>query len=161
MLSLLPLVGALPSVGVEPVRKVTFRQTPEMKELAERVRQIGNEMYPKILALLGDNTAKLPRQFDIVFKKKLSRPELRDIGTLEGCVKGMNGTVVYLNAESLAWNSTNLDIFLHEMAHVGILLRAPDNVKAQFPQPARESLSEFKAVETHGELMGFVKDAMG
>ena len=38
-------------------------------------------------------------------------------------------------------------------AHVGILFRAPDNVKAQFPQ--------FKAVETYGELMGLVKGAMG
>ena len=38
-------------------------------------------------------------------------------------------------------------------AHVGILFRAPDNVKAQFPQ--------FKAVESYGELMGLVKGAMG
>ena len=38
-------------------------------------------------------------------------------------------------------------------AHVGILFRAPDNVKAQFPQ--------FKAVETYEELMGLVKGAMG
>ena len=48
-------------------------------------------------------------------------------------------------------------------ARVGILFRArraevgrrraPDNVKAQFPQ--------FKAVETYGELMGLVKAAMG
>ena len=38
-------------------------------------------------------------------------------------------------------------------AHVGFLFRAPDNVKAQFPQ--------YKAVETYGELMGLVKGAMG
>ena len=38
-------------------------------------------------------------------------------------------------------------------AHVGLLFRAPDNVKAKFPQ--------FKAVETYGELMGLVKGAMG
>jgi hypothetical protein len=45
--------------------------------------------------------------------------------------------------------------------HVGLRFRAPDNVKTELPQPARESLSEFKAAETYGELMGFVKDAMG
>jgi len=38
-------------------------------------------------------------------------------------------------------------------AHVGILFRAPDNVKRQSAQ--------FKAVETYGELMGLVKTAMG
>ena len=38
-------------------------------------------------------------------------------------------------------------------AHVGILFRAPANMKAKFPQ--------FKAVETYGELMGLVKGAMG
>ena len=38
-------------------------------------------------------------------------------------------------------------------AHVGILFRAPDNVKAQFPQ--------FKAVEAYADLMKLVKDAMG
>ena len=37
-------------------------------------------------------------------------------------------------------------------AHVGILFRAPDNVKEKFPQ--------FKAVETYGELMELVKGAM-
>ena len=51
------------------VCKVDFSEAPEMKELAERARQVGNEMYPKVLALLADDTAKLPRQFDIVFKK--------------------------------------------------------------------------------------------
>ena len=38
-------------------------------------------------------------------------------------------------------------------AHVGFLFRAPENVKAQFPQ--------FKAVETYAELMGLIKGAMG
>ena len=55
--------------------------------------------------------------------------------------------------------------------HVGFLFRAcraevgrrraPENVKRQFAQPARESLSEFKAVETYEELMKLVKGAMG
>ena len=38
-------------------------------------------------------------------------------------------------------------------AHVGFLFRAPDNVKAKFPQ--------FNAVESYAELMKSVKGAMG
>ena len=38
-------------------------------------------------------------------------------------------------------------------ARVGILFRAPDNVKAQFPH--------FKAVESYADLMKLVKGAMG
>ena len=38
-------------------------------------------------------------------------------------------------------------------ANVGFLFRAPDNVKAQFPQ--------FKAVEAYADLMKLIKQAMG
>jgi len=38
-------------------------------------------------------------------------------------------------------------------AHVGILFRAPENVKQQFPQ--------FKAVEAYADLMKLIKEAMG
>jgi len=37
-------------------------------------------------------------------------------------------------------------------ADVGYLFRAPDNVKSEFPQ--------FKAVETHAELLGVVREAL-
>jgi len=37
-------------------------------------------------------------------------------------------------------------------AHVGLLFRAPENVKQQFPQ--------FKAVETYSDLMKLIKEAM-
>ena len=37
-------------------------------------------------------------------------------------------------------------------AHIGILFRAPENVKKQFPQ--------FKAVEAYGDLMKLIKQAM-
>ena len=60
-----------PQAGKAFVRKVDFSQTPELKDLAERARQIGNEMYPKVLALLADDPSKLPQHFDIVFKKYL------------------------------------------------------------------------------------------
>jgi len=38
-------------------------------ELAEHARQFGNEMYPKVLALLADDNSRSPHQFDILFKK--------------------------------------------------------------------------------------------
>ena len=48
----------------------------------------------------------------------------------------------------MAGDSFNDTAMLTE-AHVGILFRAPDNVKAQFP--------EFKAVESYADLMKLVK----
>ena len=99
------------SVGADTpsVRSVDYSRTPEMKELAEHARQLGDEMYPKVLALLADETAKLPHQFDIVFKKRTWR--------------GMGGVTlgarVRLNAGWLANNPASLDaILIHEMAHV-------------------------------------------
>jgi hypothetical protein len=53
------------------VRKVDIHQVPEMKELAAHARQFGNEMYPKVLALLVDDPSTLPHQFDILFKNIL------------------------------------------------------------------------------------------
>src|SRR6266705_2916560 len=58
-----------------------------------------------------------------------------------------------LNYHVIAAGDSFNDTAMLTEAHVGILFRAPDNVKAQFPQ--------FKAVETYGELMGLVKRAMG
>src|SRR5437667_779545 len=47
-------------IGTEKghVRNVDFSQTPEIRELADYARRIGNEMYPKILALLADDSSK-------------------------------------------------------------------------------------------------------
>src|SRR5256885_2357440 len=99
------------SVGADApsVRKVDYSRTPEMKELAEHARQLGDEMYPRVLALLADDAAKLPQQFDIVFNKRTWR--------------GMGGVTlgarVRLNAGWLANNPASLDaILIHEMAHV-------------------------------------------
>jgi len=41
------------------VRKVVYSQTPEMKQLAERARRLGNEVYPKILTLFDDDTSQV------------------------------------------------------------------------------------------------------
>ena len=94
--------------GRASVRKVDFSEVPEVKELAERARRIGNEMYPKILALLADGSTKLPRQFDIVFRKHL-------VGNFGQTV----GATINLRAEWFAKNPTDLDqTLIHEMAHV-------------------------------------------
>lgn len=91
------------------VRNVDFNQASEMKELAEKARQIGNEVYPKILTLLAGDTSKAPRRLDIVFKKHTS-------GGAPGVT---NGRRIRLNAGWLANYPVYLDVVLsHEMAHV-------------------------------------------
>jgi len=97
------------------VRKVVYSQTPEMKQLAERARRLGNEVYPKILTLFEDDTlnSKSPRQFDIIFKKRLKghHPATTKLKT------------IYLSAESfveiLRSEPSEVDgLLIHEMAHV-------------------------------------------
>jgi len=51
-----------------------------------------------------------------------------------------------------AGDSFNDTAMLSE-ANVGFLIHAPENVKKQFPQ--------FKAVESHGELLKLIKEAVG
>ena len=94
--------------GNASVRKVDFSEAPALKELADHARRVGNEMYPKILALLAADSSKLPRQFDIVFKKSL-------VGNFGQSV----GTTINLRAEWFAKNPTDLDEkLIHEMSHV-------------------------------------------
>ena len=98
-----------PSADKAFVRKVDFSRAPELKDLAERARRIGNEMYPKVLALLADDTSNLPHQFHIVFKRHTS-------GGAPGTTLG---TTIRLNAGWLANSPVYLDTVLgHEMAHV-------------------------------------------
>src|SRR6266487_2190982 len=94
--------------GKASVRMVDFSEAPEARALAERARQIGNETYPKILTLLAADSSKLPRQFDIVFKKNL-------VGNFGQTV----GTTINLRAEWFAKNPSDLDeTLIHEMSHV-------------------------------------------
>jgi len=58
-----------------------------------------------------------------------------------------------LNYHVIAAGDSFNDTAMLTEAHVGLLFRAPENVKAKFAQ--------FKAVETYEELMGLVKAAMG
>ena len=95
--------------GKAPVRKVDFSGAPEVKELAERTRQVGNEMYPRVLAVLADDTSKLPQQFVVVFKRR----------TWRGMPGVTLGTRIRLNAGWVAKNPAGLDmVLIHEMAHV-------------------------------------------
>src|SRR5437773_7936733 len=95
--------------GKVSVRKVDFSEAPEMKELAERTRRIGNAMYPRVLEVLGADTAKLPKQFDIIFKKQ----------TWRGNPGVTFGRRIRLNADWVSKNPAGLDmILIHEMAHV-------------------------------------------
>jgi hypothetical protein len=89
--------------GADSVRKVDFNQTPDMKELAEHARGIGNELYPKVLALMDDGSARLPRQFDIIFKKHI---EVRQAVHAMGFVKSGN---IYLSADWFTTGPTNQD----------------------------------------------------
>ena len=91
------------------VRKVDIHQASEVKELAEHARQFGNEMYPKVLALLVDDHSTLPHQFDILFKKH----------TWRGMPGVTLGTRIRLNAGWSAKNAVGLDaVLVHEMTHV-------------------------------------------
>jgi len=57
-----------------------------------------------------------------------------------------------LNYHVIAAGDSFNDTAMLSEAHVGILFRAPDNVKNQF--------SQFKAVETYNELMNLIKESM-
>jgi hypothetical protein len=96
-----------------PVRRVSYDETPELKPLAEHARQIGNEVYPKLAALLNGDVAAAPEQFDIVFKRRLP-------GNNQGSTIG---ATIYLNAGYWKTNDSNVasrfeQVLIHEMGHV-------------------------------------------
>jgi hypothetical protein len=107
------------------VRKVDWRQAPGMKDLAERARKIGDEAYPKILALLVDDVSTAPQQFDIIFMP------LRSRNTGQTHLKSGNtkDAKVFINADYFSTNSAGLHwvgrdpanfefVLVHELAHV-------------------------------------------
>jgi hypothetical protein len=49
--------------GPAYVGKVDFSAAPQMKALAERARQTGNQMYPSVCALLADGNWDFPLMF--------------------------------------------------------------------------------------------------
>ena len=58
-----------------------------------------------------------------------------------------------LNYHVISGGDSFNDTAMLSEAHVGLLFRAPENVKQQFPQ--------FKAVEAYADLMKLIKAAMG
>jgi phosphoserine / homoserine phosphotransferase len=58
-----------------------------------------------------------------------------------------------LNYRVIAGGDSFNDTAMLTEAHVGFLFRAPENVKAQFPQ--------FKAVEAYADFLNLIKGAMG
>ncbi|MBI5383609.1 MAG: hypothetical protein HZA90_02870 [Verrucomicrobia bacterium] len=83
-----------------------------MKALAERARQLGNTLYPKVCALLADGDTKFPRQFDLQFKKRLPNGNTAD--SPPNRVR-LNAT----HARMFRDKPGMLDqVLIHEMAHV-------------------------------------------
>jgi hypothetical protein len=87
------------------------RDAPEAQALAERARQIGNDVYPQIRALLDDGKSYLPRQFDIVIREHLGAGnEPSGVACRE---------TVFLNAGWLIDHPEAVEhVMIHEMAHV-------------------------------------------
>src|SRR4051812_10554457 len=69
------------------VREPDISQTPEMAAFAKEARQLCDEVYPKILNLMAEDPAKLPQQFDLIFRHGQSEPGLTA------------GTKVYLSSD--------------------------------------------------------------
>jgi hypothetical protein len=133
--------------GKAPVCIVDFRAVPEAKELAEHARRIGNELYPRILVLLLDDTTKAPRQVKVVFTQHAGVP------TLMGDESGgyTRGNRIYLGVDWLTNSPDYLDSYLaHEMAHV-----AQDYKSSKTPAHWMEGIADyvrFKLGYTNGWL---------
>jgi hypothetical protein len=126
--------------SMDAVRRVDFRECPECRELADRARKLGNEVYPRVLALLADGTAKLPTQFDIVFKKEIIEANPDDFTDVAGYVRGRKGTTIFLNADWFTTRPTNFEaILVHEMAHVA------QRYSSSAPQYWTEGMADYVA----------------
>jgi hypothetical protein len=106
----------LAPTGTKSVRSVDFHDAPEAQALAERARLIGDDVYPRILALLDDGKSKLPRQFDLVLREHLGRPSNDDGAAPSGVACR---ETVFLNASWFCDHPEALEhVMIHEMAHV-------------------------------------------
>lgn len=90
------------------VRSVDVSAAPELAMMVERVRQVGDHVYPHILALLEDESTKSPRQFDVRFSVKP-----------DGHPGETTGLTITLQAAWLRNNPADLErLLVHEMTHV-------------------------------------------
>src|SRR5579863_206304 len=94
------------------VRRVDFSQAPEMKVLAERARQTGNRMYPKVAALLAAGCRDFPGHFDICVKKQLVSQRVAETRLTEICLDA--GYLPLFKEDPDAFDQ----MLVHEMAHV-------------------------------------------
>lgn len=111
--------GCARHLATTPVRNVRFLGVTENTNAAERVRALGDRIYPKIVELLGNRPSESPRRFDIVFTS------LTSSNTAE-----TRGATLYLNSDYflrtpgkpvfwLARYPEYADIvFVHELVHV-------------------------------------------
>jgi hypothetical protein len=111
-----PSNGAL--AAKPPVRKVDYRRAPEMQELAARAQKLGNEMYPKVCALLLNDSARPPAQFDIVFER---------LAGGEAAATSILRKRIFINSAYFT-NQATVDMafdktLVHELAHVATQTR--------------------------------------
>jgi hypothetical protein len=143
---LLLLAGFSVVAQSECVRKVDFKDAPEMKDLAAQIRQVGNEVYPEVLALLSDGKSNLPRQFDVVIKRRL--PSDYPASSV--------GRKIYINAHSFTSSGTDSEflqrnpglvrtILIHEMAHV-----AQQYKRSKAPLFWREGVADYVRYKLDG-----------
>jgi hypothetical protein len=130
----LTLIGVSLRCPAGSVRNVDFREAPEMRDLAERARRTGDEVYPKILVLLADETTKSPRQFDIVFTRRLK----------SFAAGATQGSKISLNAAWLALHPEDLDQLLaHEMTHVAQKYRFAPFYRTRAPAWWEEGIASY------------------
>jgi hypothetical protein len=99
----------------EPVRAVIFKGAPEIPDLAERARKVGNDCYPKVLQVLGEKPSEALAHFDIVFQNHASMKTLMNDASGGYMSRGK----IYLGLDWLTNSPQELDAYLvHEMAHV-------------------------------------------
>jgi hypothetical protein len=117
-------VAAKSIVPTPAVRRVVCDGAPQLQGYANRARSLGNELYPKILALLGAEAgANAPLQFDVVVGPLKSR----NIGEAR-IPKTRGDSILYLNshyfdnsvnAHWMAADPAHFDMALaHEIAHI-------------------------------------------
>jgi hypothetical protein len=131
------------------VRRVDFSQAPELKELAGHARQFGNEMYPKVCALLPDEGAKRPRQFDIILKP------LKSQNTGEAHLETRR---IYINSSYLTNSPAGQERFdkvlVHEMTHLVQQYRPISLLFWTFQEPASLFWGEGMANYAFYKLLG-------
>ncbi|MDB6110623.1 MAG: hypothetical protein JWR69_2373 [Pedosphaera sp.] len=88
------------------LREPDISETPEMAAFAKEARQLCDEVYPKILNLMAEDPAKLPQQFDLIFRHDQAEPGLTA------------GTKIYLSSDWFTKHPNDLGALVHEMAHV-------------------------------------------